>query len=211
MAKFTTIDQDMLEKTKNDKILSRFVKKGGDTIKQLAKTILDNAEASTKRKKEKQNTKSTSMAASEGNSGPDSDSAGKYQGTSQTQAKRHPPASGVKRPRETDSGSDRPGAKKAAAPVNARAGTGTANTKKATTTGVQKNAKPGQNQASQATKQPRANIVTPKPALNYFSSLMSASKKPGTSNAARAAAAAAAKEKEKYVSSSFALPLQNSN
>src|SRR5690606_38953549 len=55
MKKFTAMDQAVLEQTTHDKLLPRFVKKGNDTVKQLAQSILNNAAAATKAKKEQEN------------------------------------------------------------------------------------------------------------------------------------------------------------
>lgn len=50
MARFVTVDEELLQKTNIAKLLPRFAKKSGQTVKDLAKTIQDNASASTKRK-----------------------------------------------------------------------------------------------------------------------------------------------------------------
>ena len=53
MAEFTSVDQDMLEKTKMEKALARFLKKSNAEIKGLVKRVLENAATETKRKAEK--------------------------------------------------------------------------------------------------------------------------------------------------------------
>lgn len=231
MTKFTSMDQEMLEKTKNDKILTRFAKKGDETVKQLVQTVLENAAASTKRKKEKPPTPASKTPSKE--SSPtverkplpevevvvhdppkppttpvDQTIAAKLpQGSTQYPVANQPkplvqattktlPAVGSKRPRENES-KEQPAIKKAATsangkPVALKPGTTTTVRK---VTPVAQNGKPGQTQPGTAPKQ-KINMVTPK-SQSLFSSLSSASKKPGTSNAARAAAAAAAASKEK--------------
>jgi hypothetical protein len=179
MKTFTTMDQAMLEKTKNDKILTRFVRKGGDTIKQLAKSILDNAAACAKAKREKQ--EKPERQDSKDQSAPLT----KPTPTVQVVISNGPSVSGTKRPREADGG-DQLVMKRSVTPANGKATV----TKPAAV--IPKKAV-GQNGAAQVKQEakPKANIVTPKPTTSLFNTLMSASKKPGTSNAARAAAAAA--------------------
>ncbi|KAF3482657.1 C-x8-C-x5-C-x3-H type zinc finger protein [Arthroderma uncinatum] len=193
MGKFTTMDHAMLEKTKNDKILSRFVKKGGNAIKQLAQFIMDNAAAVTKKKAEaaKSSVKDSGAAGASGSQS----SKPRDRNSNPSQ-----PVAGIKRAREDDNGAIL--IKRVVSPSSGKpvarntATTATAVGRKALTAG--KDLKSVTSSTSQLTK-PKANIVTPKPTPNLFSSLMSASKKPGTSNAARAAAAAAAKEKPTVV------------
>ncbi|PGH30741.1 hypothetical protein GX50_06503 [[Emmonsia] crescens] len=185
MAKFVTMDQAMLEKTKNDKILTRFVKKGGDVIKQLAQTILSNAAELTKRKAE--------LAKAAPNKTEDTLNKDGMVPMNPEIVIRNPPppTAGAKRPREPETGGSpatkrtvtpsngKPIAKPTAAVVTKRTTNNTLDTKSTAATG---------NIA--AAGKPKPNMVVPKPTPSLFSSLMSASKKPGTSNAARAAAAA---------------------
>ncbi|KMP05781.1 hypothetical protein CIRG_05462 [Coccidioides immitis RMSCC 2394] len=186
------MDQAMLEKTKNDKILSRFVKKGGETIKKLAQAVLENAALATKNKSEsakaatKENTTQVKKELSEVpyphalNRNPGQPNAKKRA--------REPEGSNGPAPKRVVSP---PIAKTVSRPLAASATT----TQRGIASGSDN--KPASQNATQPIK-PKANIVTPKPTPSLFSSLMSASKKPGTSNAARAAAAAAAaKEKAK--------------
>jgi hypothetical protein len=182
MKKFTTMDTAMLEKTKNDKILTRFVRKGGDTIKQLAKSILDNAAASTKAKREKQ--EKPERQDSKEHSAPPT----KPTPTVQVVISNGPSVTGIKRPREAD-GSDQPVMKRTVTPANGKT-TATKPAAAVAKKAVGQNGASAQAQVKQEAK-PKANIVTPKPTTSLFNTLMSASKKPGTSNAARAAAAAA--------------------
>ncbi|KAJ6058141.1 uncharacterized protein N7446_007724 [Penicillium canescens] len=51
-ARFSTMTEDMLQKTNLSKLLPKFLKKGGQQVKDLTQKILDNATASTKRKQE---------------------------------------------------------------------------------------------------------------------------------------------------------------
>ncbi|OJD13186.1 hypothetical protein AJ78_06329 [Emergomyces pasteurianus Ep9510] len=183
MAKFVTMDQAMLEKTKNDKILTRFVKKGGDVIKQLAQTILSNAAELTKRKAElaKAAPDQTGIAANQDAMVP-----------MNTEIIIHnaPPTAGSKRPREPETGGS-PSTKRTVTPSNGKSvakSTAATVTKRATNTAT--DAKSTTATGNIAATKPKPTMVVPKPTPSLFSSLMSASKKPGTSNAARAAAAA---------------------
>ncbi|KAG5287240.1 C-x8-C-x5-C-x3-H zinc finger protein [Histoplasma ohiense] len=184
MTKFVTMDQAMLEKTKNDKILSRFVKKGGDIIKQLAQTILSNAAELTKRKAEiaKASPKKTESALNE-----DGLVAMEPEIVIRNPL---PSTTGAKRPRELETDGS-PSTKRSVTTSNGKPATKpttVAVTKRTTTTApdVKSTAAVG----NAAAAKPKPNMVIPKPTPSLFSSLMSASKKPGTSNSARAAAAA---------------------
>ncbi|EEQ91502.1 hypothetical protein RJZ56_003241 [Blastomyces dermatitidis] len=184
MTKFVTMDQAMLEKTKNDKILSRFVKKGGDVIKQLAQTILSNAAELTKRKAEiaKTTPKKTESTLDEHGMVP--------MNPEIVIRNQPPPTAGAKRPREPETGGS-PSTKRTVAPSNGKPvarPTAAAATKRTTATTL--DAKTTAAAGNTAAAKPKPNMVVPKPTPSLFSSLMSASKKPGTSNAARAAAAA---------------------
>ncbi|KAI2222873.1 hypothetical protein LOZ12_005997 [Ophidiomyces ophidiicola] len=192
MSKFTTMDQATLEKTKNDKILTRFVKKGGDTIKKLAQIVLDNAAlaAKTKTESSKPSSKETTpqlvikKEAVETSDNP------------YVLIRNALPQNSKKRPRELEEKSAQT-PKRVVSPPNVK----NSQTSLPANLGVsQRSVGPANDSRAvplAPTTKPKANIVTPKPTPSLFSSLMSASKKPGTSNAARAAAAAAAKEKSK--------------
>lgn len=161
-------------------MLPRFLKKGKQSIKDLAKKVQDNASAFTKRKQEI--SKSGSKEGSPGKSPPDSATIN----VSRVEA------AGSKRPREGESNGE-PAAKRVVVNSN------TKNPSKLGNTGNGPSIKRPQETAQDAkaaatTARPKANIVAPKP-TNLFGSLGSASKRPGTSNAERAAAAAAAKTK----------------
>lgn len=201
------MDQAMLEKTKNDKILVRFIKKGGDTIKKFAQTILDNAASATKAKTEPPKPVAKPKAVLRRGTPIDIP----YPHV----VIRNPPSvTGQKRVREPEENAV-PAPKRVVSPANAKPVTKPLPATTATTATtaakprVGTDTKPAPQNGGQAVK-PKANIVTPKPTPSLFSSLMSASKRPGTSNAARAAAAAAAaKEKVKYVLSFIAWVFSN--
>ncbi|OQD95536.1 hypothetical protein PENVUL_c113G03532 [Penicillium vulpinum] len=174
-SRFSTLTEDMMQKTNLSKLLPKFLKKGGQQVKDLTQKILDNAAASTKRKKE-------SEKPAKEESHPRNLSADQSKGDA-----------GIKRPREADSNLQ-PGAKRMAVAntlkdVNKLASTGNGQAKGA------QSSKP-----TATVLRPKANVVAPKP-TSLFGTLSSASKRPGTTNADRAAAAAAAKptaaEKEK--------------
>lgn len=234
------MDQDMLEKTKNDKILPRFAKKGGEPVQKLVKMILDNSAAATKWKKEKPPSPTPPATSKQNSPAVETKSLPEVQvvihnpprppptPVNQTVAANLPTqlmqfaaanptkplnqlstkdiaAVGAKRLRENDGKeqrvakrpagllSPRPAATKAPPGAVKPAGAATV-IKKVVPAG--QNGKPGLLQAGAPSKQ-KINMVTPKATLGLFSNLSSASKRPGTSNAARAAAAAAAAVKEK--------------
>ncbi|KAL4900794.1 hypothetical protein BDW74DRAFT_90284 [Aspergillus multicolor] len=183
LARFITMDEDVLQKTNVAKLLPRFVKKGTPEVKALAQTILDNAAASTKRKQEnsKPGSKEGSPAKPLVSGAPTVDG-----------ARRDIP--GSKRPRDGDA-NGQPAPRKVVVTSNIKpgakpSGPATNGTLKRMPEAGSENKPPGTAPATVA--RPKANIVAPKP-TNLFGSLTSASKKPGTSNAERAAAAAAAK------------------
>ncbi|KAL4809912.1 hypothetical protein BDV18DRAFT_50362 [Aspergillus unguis] len=175
LARFVTVDEDVLQKTNVAKLLPRFMKKGTPEVKALAQTILENAAASTKRKQE--NGKPGSKEGSPAKI-PASDTAA-VDGTRRD-------ISGSKRLRDGEA-NGLPAAKKVVVASNIKPGSKPGLSNGAVKAG-QENKPPG-GTASVASR-PKANIVAPKP-TNIFGSLTSASKKPGTSNAERAAAAAA--------------------
>lgn len=184
------MDEDVLQKTNVAKLLPRFMKKGGQTVKDLAQKIIDNAAASTKRKQE-------AAKAPTKEQPPVKTASDTTNGTSQTEH-------GVKRPREGES-NGLPATKRAVTPSNVKTATNTVTGASASSNATVPSKRPAEGNAdakaisapSNGTAlRPKANIVAPKP-TSLFGSLASASKRPGTSNAARAAAAA--KEKARYV------------
>ncbi|KAJ5475613.1 hypothetical protein N7539_007900 [Penicillium diatomitis] len=171
LARFVTVDEELLQKTNMAKLLPRFVKKGTSSTKELAQNILDNAAVSTKRKQS--NTKPPKE---------------------ESPAKRDSPSveiAGVKRSRDNEShaqpatkrmvvtSSSRENGKSSPAPVGPvkRAENGSQNGKPPTT---------------QVAPRPKAPVAAPKPTV-FFGALSSASKRLGTTNAERKAAQAAAK------------------
>ncbi|KAJ6157644.1 hypothetical protein N7470_005236 [Penicillium chermesinum] len=166
LARFITVDEEMLQKTNLAKVLPRFVKKGGQAVKELAQKILDNAKASTKRKQTSKSVEDSPAKAPARNS-PSVEPVG------------------LKRTREGEN-SAQPAKRLVVMPnpkdqSKATALNGT--TKRVPDTS---NGKP-----ATAAPRPKPTHVAPK-ASALFSTLSSASKRPGTTNAERAAAAAAA-------------------
>ncbi|KAJ5651821.1 Zinc finger CCCH-type [Penicillium longicatenatum] len=172
LAQFITVDEEILQKTNLTKLLPRFIKKGGPSIKEPAQKILDNAAAATKWKQKNAEIADDSSAKGSSADSPSAEIAGSKRprdGESNTQ-----PA--TKRMVVTSNPKD---LSKPAVPANGvgkRPVEGAQNGKAATT----------------AAPRPRANVVAPKPS-SLFGALSSASKRPGTTNAERAAAIAAGK------------------
>lgn len=168
LARFVTVDEELLQKTNNTRVVTKLVKKGGQA-KELSEKILHHAAAATKRKQS--NGKSTSKENSPMKSLMDAVNDFKTE------------VAGSKRTREGD-GSAQP-AKRMVVTANPKTATATNGPTKRTGPGAQ----PGK---STIAARPKANIIAPNPS-SLFGSLSSASKKPGTTNAERKAAAAAAK------------------
>lgn len=167
-----TVDEEMLQKTNFIKLLPRLIKKGGQPTKDLGNKILDNATASSKRKQDVPKTTRDDSPALKGSSA-DSSSA---------------EVAGSKRPRDGDSNAQ-PATKRSMVVTSNPKDTSkqAAPTNGATKRSVEAAGKP----PAAAAPRPRPNVSAPKPA-NLFTTLSSASKRPGTTNAERAAAAAAA-------------------
>jgi Zinc finger domain len=180
MDRFTTLDEEMLEKTKTSKILARLTKKAGTEVKALAQSVLDHA-ASASKKKAAGSTKSESG---------DSPKPLNNQNINT--------ATGLKRPREPDGGS-LPATKRTVVPTTIKQASkplALQNAERKKLESAATKPKPaipvanGTTTAPAAASKPAtAAAMPPKPVPSPFSGLMSASKKPGTSNAARAAAA----------------------
>lgn len=183
MDHFTTLDEEMLEKTKTSKILTRLTKKAGAEVKALAQAVLDHAASASASKK-----KAPGSAKSEGIESP-------IAGNDQ----RSGLAAGLKRPREVD-GVILPATKRTVVPTVIKQASKplalqNAERKKldmaanrfrtvaSVTNGASTSA------TATAPKPVVTAVMPPKPSPSPFSGLMSASKKPGTSIAARAAAA----------------------
>ncbi|KAJ5538731.1 Zinc finger CCCH-type [Penicillium frequentans] len=172
LAQFITVDEEILQKTNLAKLLPRFIKKGGPSIKESAQKILDNAAAATKWK---QKIAETAAEDSSGK-GSSADSPSEIAGSKRARDGESNVQPATKRMVVTSNPKD---ANKPALPAN---GVG-----KRPVEGAQ-NGKP----ATAAAPRPRANVVAPKPS-SLFGALSSASKRPGTTNAERAAAIAAGK------------------
>ena len=188
----------MLEKTKNTKILVRLTKKAGNETKALAQTIIDNAATASKEKL---------ISPAGGLDSPNSING------NHVLPPMFDPAAGTKRPREPES-SNLLTTKRPALPSSLKViqqaskplALQNVERRRVESTGFATKgsaALPGANSATISTNttnaplKPKVSVVAPPKATNnVFSSLMSASKKPGTSIAARAAAA---KEKVRYV------------
>ena len=180
MARCVTLDQVVLEKTKFDKVLPRLIKRGDSRVKDLAQKILDNAAALAKKKTElSQDARDSSL---------------KEKGPSKPLPTSRPPPEPVlvaRRPKESEksslvqqrkatpaastSGSRASGSVKGAGMFSKRPSLSTTDSKAAVSAPTPNVAKP------------KTNHVAAKPS-GFFSSLQSASKKPGTSNAALQAA-----------------------
>lgn len=161
-----------MNKTNVAKLLPRFVKKGGPTVKELSQTILDNAAAATKRKQGAGKTSSKESSPSK---------------PAPVNGQRNETA-GSKRLREGES-NGQPATKRVIVASNGKNALKPSNT--IANGPAKRPQEPGQDKAASVPARPKANIIAPRP-TNLFGTLGSASKRPGTSNAERAAAAAAA-------------------
>ena len=176
MTRCITLDQAVLEKTKVDKVLGRITKKGSDRVKALAQKVLDNAAANNT-----QRSNDTKPALSQGVK----EKAG---------VKVQLPASravdavvGMKRQRESESAAVQPAKKiNGSAATTSSVSAPTKNlgstSKRTQLSKTDAKAAPPSTSSTPAPK-PKANHIVAKPS-GFFSSLQSASKKPGTSNAA---------------------------
>lgn len=176
LARFTTADEDMLQKTNVAKILVRLPKKAGQTVKALSQEILDNAAAATKRRQGQETVRSP----------PKEESASKSPTPIIASSENRPELAGSKRPREGES-NGLPSTKRVLVTSQTKNGAKPANAVASAAKGPQESGQDGK--AATVASRPKANIVAPKP-TNLFGTLSSASKRPGTSNAERAAAAA---------------------
>lgn len=181
LARFITVDEDVLQKTNVSKLLPRFVKKGGQVARGLAQKILDNAATSTKRKQE--NSKQTSKESSPSKSSASDATPAPADGQRLEVA-------GSKRPRDSEA-NGQPATKRVVVTSNLKNGSKSSNAPMAGPAKRPQDIGPENKSVAVAAARPKANIIAPKP-TNLFGSLTSASKRPGTSNAERAAAAAAA-------------------
>ena len=191
------MDQDMLEKTKTAKILLRLTKKAGKEAKELSQSILDNAAAVVKDKSSNEKSEAPDSPKSVNGTVPEPRKIAPLVVIS-----RQPESvAGVKRPRESEV-SNLPATKRPVQPASSkpivqaskplalqaaerkRAEASSSTAKLSTPAGTVTSA------SAVAPGKPKVAVIAPsKPTSSVFSTLMSASKKPGTSNAARAAAA----------------------
>lgn len=186
---FTTLDEEMLEKTKTSKILTRLTKKAGSEVKVLAQSVLTHAATASKRK-------ASASARPEGLQSP-------VAIDDQKQAS----GAGIKRPRDPD-GAGLPATKRVVASSTIKQASkplALQNADRKKVEIVSNKSKPagpvvnGTLSGGPAgfSKPTAAAAVHAKFTPSPFSGLLSAPKKPGTSNAARAAAA-----KEKAIATS---------
>jgi len=178
MSRWLKIDQETIEKTKLDKLLSRLVKKGDDQVKVLAQKLLEKFGLSAK--KTVSDSKSVQSQASK-------DSIMNKLSTDGPRSSDS--ASGIKRPRPNDTSGSPPN-KKQAGLAN---GTSTSSNAPKTVSLLEKRRQQAAKAESKSTgKTPlsaavpervKAHHIAAKPST-FFSSLQSASKKPGTSKSA---------------------------
>ncbi|KIW43390.1 uncharacterized protein PV06_04499 [Exophiala oligosperma] len=179
--KFETLDFETLEMTKLSKLLQRLTKKATTDIKTLAQSILENATAVSAKKK--------AASKSENPASPNV-------GGSPREA-----VAGTKRPREGESASQTVPKKVVKVQSSKPLALQNAERRKAFEAG-----KAAEKPVATSSAPAKAKVaVTAPPKSAVFSSLMSASKKPGTSIAARAAAAA--KDKGSAVTNTPAPPV----
>jgi len=175
MARCTTLDQSLLERTKLDKLLPKLVKRGDEKIKSLGQQILDNVEQSSKQKPA--DSKSAQTVESKAGSLSTQGRASELVASVKRQRDNASPAvTGLKK--GTSTSLSKPGA---AAAIKATGGLSKASHP------VKTEAKSSASStASTIPAKVKVNHVVAKPSV--FSSLQSASKKPGTSIAAQKAA-----------------------
>ncbi|KAL9598870.1 MAG: hypothetical protein Q9219_004210 [cf. Caloplaca sp. 3 TL-2023] len=173
----TTIDQAMLERTKMDKVLPKIVKRGDEHGKAFAQKVLANAAAVSKQK----SLDSKSLKSVDSREATEKKTQAGPRSTSEV-------PSGSKKPQSTGEAGVQP-MKKGAAPTISVASNSTAASIRAgnvipkkTSMTESKSSDKG-NSTPATTARVKTNVVAPK-ATSFFSSLQSASKKPGTSNAA---------------------------
>ena len=165
MTRCVTVDQSVLEKTKMDKVLPRLVKRGDDQGKTFAQQILDNAALASQQK-----TNEGKVAQNHQSNGITGKSLG-----------------GSSRPVDLENQKARAADMKKSSNVSNPKMSGTTTSKSASSEVRQANAKVNTKGVSKtaandtSTAKVKTNHITAKP-TGYFSSLQSASKKPGTSS-----------------------------
>lgn len=180
MTRCVTLDQAVLEKTKFDKVLPRLMKRGDSRVRDLAQKVLDNAAALAKKKADLLQDVRDASAKEKGPLKPLPTSKAPPEPVLVTRRPKEGEKNAVPPQRKaipatTTSVSRAPGSVKGTGMFSKRPSVSTADNKPAASNSVQNAAKP------------KTNHVAAKPS-GFFSSLQSASKKPGTSNAALLAA-----------------------
>lgn len=191
VVKFETLDTEMLEMTKLSKILQRFTKKATSEVKSMAQTILSNAIVASSKKAAAGGEGKAEKPASPRSVGSPADGARKEMVT------------GMKRPREGDAASQT--APKKVVKVIAKSSKPLAlqNAERRKALEAAKAGEKAATATTAASTTAKAKVaVSAPPKSAVFSSLLSASKRPGTSIAARAAAA-----KDKPISASSPSPV----
>ena len=181
MVRCSPLDQSLLEKTKLSKALVKLVKRGPDQIGSLAQSVLDAAAKNSKeRLSEDKTAKSTDSA--------------KNIAVKQAQISRTPETTTLKRPRDSEAlskkGSSGPTIKSSAQTATSRTSSLPANKLGSPASKVgstlKNEAKSVTPSISNGVSAPKIKHVATKPS-SIFATLQSASKKPGTSNAAQKA------------------------
>lgn len=181
MTRCVTLDQVVLEKTKFDKVLPRLIKRGDSRVKELAQKVLDNAAALAKKKADlSQDVRDVSAKERTPSKPPPTSKPPPPEPVLVTRRPKEGEKNGALPQKKAVSGgatsvSRAPGSAKGTGLFSKRPSVSTAENKPAVSTSAQIVAKP------------KTNHVAAKPS-GFFSSLQSASKKPGTSNAALQAA-----------------------
>lgn len=180
MTRCSTVDQELLEKTKVDRVLQRLSKRGDKQGKLAALKILENAAAVTKQKIGQVNSAqiqgSTELRA-------------KNNGSIQPSSERSRPSDGnvdVKQSQSNDPPAGQTSQKFARSGASTLGASSTALSKSAGLKGKKQQsgkADPKPMPAPAPVAKVKNNHVSAKP-TNFFMSIQSASKKPGTSNAA---------------------------
>lgn len=181
MIRCTTVDQEILEKTKVDRVLQRLSKRGDKEGQLAARKILENATAVTKQKNAQGNPNQVQAST---------ESSGKNNGLVQPSLERSRPsdsALGAKQPQTTDFLTGKTSQK--ISKLGAAASGASTITSKSLKAKRQQSGKADLSVVGKPTPAPaiipkiKNNHVTAKP-TNFFMSMTPASKKPGTSNAA---------------------------
>ena len=161
MSRCITIDTEMLEKTKLDKVLPRLLKRGDDQGKVLAKKVIDNAARLSQTK------------TSGGKAGQQPQVNGEIHksSTDKKEIKREPSEDGSKKGSNMTSKASTVGKV-----LKSASGSDTRQSPAKTT--VKSSTKPGETDSS--APKTKTNHITTKP-TGFFAGLKSASKKPGTS------------------------------